>query len=64
MKNEPSIDCMKIKSEIQRRILAEFAGMPADEVRRVQREQIERDPQLGPFLARVRDVNISTSNST
>ena len=60
---ENSIYCINLKSEIQRRIVAEFAGMPADEVRRVQREQIERDPQLGPFLARVREISISTSNS-
>ena len=63
MKGDKSFDCIKLKSEIQRRILAEFAGMPADEVRRVQREQIERDPQLGPFLARVREVNVSPSKS-
>lgn len=63
MKNELTIDCIEVKSEIQRHILAEFAGMPADEVRRVQREQIERDPQLGPFLARLREISTSTSSS-
>ena len=39
--------------DIQRQILDEFAGVPAEEARRIQREQIESDPILGPFVKKV-----------
>ena len=53
MKMEKKFDCVEMKREIQEKILKEFEGVPADEARRRQREQIETDPILGPFLEKV-----------
>jgi hypothetical protein len=49
-----AFDCVQMKWDIQRRIMEEFADVSPDEARRIQREQIEADPILGPFLRRVR----------
>lgn len=56
-----SFDCVKMKWDIQRRIMEEFAEVPAEEARRIQRQQIEADPILGPFLRKVTTRKTPTS---
>ncbi len=53
MSAKKDFDCVEMKREIQRRILESYAGRPAAETRRLQWEEIQRDPILGPYLARV-----------
>lgn len=53
MKIEKTFDCVEMKREIQEKILREFEGVPAEEARRRQREQIETDPILAQFLEKV-----------
>lgn len=53
MKIEKTFDCVEMKREIQEKFLREFEGVPAEEARRRQREQIETDPILARFLEKV-----------
>ena len=53
MKKKKTFDCVLMKWEIQQRILAERRGLDPAEARRREREQIEQDPVLGPFLQQV-----------
>lgn len=55
-KGKKSFDCVEMKWEIQQRILAEKRNLDPAEARRLQREEIEQDPVLGPFLKKVREI--------
>ena len=50
---DKTFDCVEMKWEIQRKIREKYAGLPEEEARRKQREEIMADPILAPFLARL-----------
>ena len=54
MKKQKAFDCLEMKREIQRKLEEEFAGVSEDEMRRILRERIDRNPILGPFLKKVK----------
>ena len=54
-KKKKEFACVRMKWDIQHRIMEEFADVPPNEARRIQREQIEADPILGPFLRKVQN---------
>lgn len=59
MKKNKNFDCVRMKWEIQQKILAETEGKSPEEVRSLRREQIEQDPLLGPFLKKLRKIDPS-----
>jgi hypothetical protein len=54
MKRNKKFDCIRMKRDIQDRIAEEFAGVSPEKARKIQREQVESDPILGPFLKQIR----------
>ena len=60
MKKSKKFDCVQMKWEIQQRILAERQNLEPAEARRLEREQIDQDPVLGPFLQKVHTVDPTT----
>ncbi len=63
MKQPKTFDGVRMKWEIQQRIEEEFAGLAPEQAREEQRRCIERDPQLGPFLKKVRTFSGSPSRT-
>lgn len=57
MKKSKKFDCVQMKWEIQQRILAERRNLEPAEARRIEHEQIEQDPVLGPFLQKVHTID-------
>ena len=55
-------DCVKMKQDIQRKILEEFQNVPENQARQIKRRQIEQDPVLGPFLRRLRKTRRKRSD--
>lgn len=55
MKNhkEKEFDCVRMKWDIQQRLLSEYQGANPQKVREAEREHIAADPVLGPFLQKV-----------
>ena len=53
MKKNKSFDCVEMKWEIQRKIREQYAGIPEEEARRMQREEVLADPILGPILKKL-----------
>ena len=53
MKTSDEFDCVKMKADIQRRLLEEYSNMDVEQSRRVQQDKIASDPVLGPFLSKV-----------
>jgi len=51
-----SFDCVEMKSDIQRQIREEYAGIPEEEAHRLEWEKILADPVLGPFVKKARAV--------
>lgn len=54
MRKNKKFDCVKMKWDIQRQILKEFAGVSDEEAHRIQMAEVMEDPILGPFWQRVR----------
>ena len=52
-------DCVKMKHEIQQRILDEVAGLSPQEQRQKLEKDILSDPVLGPLWRRARRVSTS-----
>jgi hypothetical protein len=50
MKLEKEFDCVRMKAEIQERLLREVAEMGEEEAQRRRAERLSRDPILGSFL--------------
>ena len=66
MKSKP-FDCVRMKREIQTRILEEMEGLSDEERRRLTEERILADPVLGPFwrrACRVRTARRGTVDET
>ena len=61
MKKKKNFDCVQMKWDIQRRIMEEFVDVPPDEARHIQREQIENDPLIGPFLRKLQSRESGSS---
>jgi hypothetical protein len=55
-KQEEAFDCVKMKWEIQEKIAKEFKGMPQEKARKIQDERVAKNPILGPFLKKVREL--------
>lgn len=53
MKDRETFDCVQMKAEIQDHLMREYDGMNAADSRITQRDCIEKDPLLGPFLREV-----------
>jgi len=49
-------DCVRMKHDIQQKLLAEFRGLSLEERRRLIERRIASDPVLGPFWRNVRRV--------
>lgn len=47
-------DCVRMKNEIQRKLMAEQAGMSIEQRRRHMEARIAADPTLGPWFQRLR----------
>ncbi len=60
MKRTKTFDCVEMKRSIQEQIEKEFAGVPEEEARSIQRERIAADPILAPFLKKVRIVETNS----
>lgn len=48
-------DCVQMKLQIQEQIAREFKGMSDDNAHGIQKEQIKKNPILGPFLNKVHE---------
>ncbi len=53
MKKPDDFDCVKMKWDIQQRLLKEYAGASSEQARLSQQERIAADPLLGSFLKNV-----------
>ena len=53
MKPEKQFDCVKMKVEIQQRLLREIAEFGEEEAARIQKVRLADDPILSAFLARL-----------
>ena len=56
MVKEKKFDCVRMKDEIQQRILKEIEGLSVEERRRRFEERVLADPILGPFWRNARRV--------
>jgi hypothetical protein len=50
MNLEKTFDCVRMKAEIQERLLREIAELGEEEARKKRKERLLRDPILGAFL--------------
>jgi len=57
-----TFDCVRMKSDIQRKQREELGALPEAERRRVLQERIEADRILGAFLRRVRGAGTHPSS--
>ena len=55
---EKAFDCVKMKRDIQEKIAKEFKGMPQEKARKFQNERVAKNPILGPFLKKVRELQM------
>ena len=55
---EKAFDCVKMKRKIQEKIANEFKGMPQEKARKIQNERVAKNPILGPFLKKVRELQM------
>ena len=54
MRREKDFDCEEMKREAQRKLEEKYAGIPEEQARRLQWEEVLADPVvLGPFLSRL-----------
>ncbi len=59
VKKEKEVDCVRMKNEIQQKLLEEMKGLSPEEWRRRADERVLANPILGPFWRRVRKVRTS-----
>ena len=52
MKQDKKFDCVRMKAEIQERLLREIAELGEEEAARRRRDRLAHDPILRSFLAR------------
>lgn len=53
---EKGFDCVRMKDEIQQKILQEMAGLSPEDWRNKTEEHILADPILGPFWRRAKQI--------
>lgn len=53
MKNK-QFDCVKMKWDIQKKLLSEYAELPDVQAHQKQMEKVKKNPLLGPFLNQLR----------
>lgn len=49
MKKEKKFECVRMKDEIQAKLLKEYEGLSDDEIHELRRRKIEADLILGPI---------------
>ena len=49
MKKDKKFDCVKMKWDIQQKIMKEFSGMPDEQAHKIQMERVSKSPILGGF---------------
>ena len=57
---DKQFDCVKMKWDIQKKLSAEYSGMPDEQARQKQMEKVRKNPLLGPFLKQVKSVKSRT----
>lgn len=57
MKKTKEFDCVRMKDEIQAKLLKEYEGLSADQIHEMRRKRIEADPILGPIYKKMRAGN-------
>ena len=57
MKKEKKFDCVRMKDEIQAKLLKEYDGLSDDEIHELRRKKIEADPVLGPIYKQRRTAS-------
>ena len=55
MKNK-QFDCVKMKWDIQKKLLAEYSELTDVQAHQKQLEKVEKNPLLGPFLKQLRSA--------
>jgi hypothetical protein len=48
-----NFDCVSMKSQIQGRIVSDYAGLPEREARKRMDEKVMKNPLLSPYLERI-----------
>lgn len=61
MSRTKKFDCVRMKWEIQERLMKEFGHLPPDLAREAQRRRIEQDTELTDFLKRVGKQSLTPS---
>jgi hypothetical protein len=56
VKKPKVFDCVEMKSDIQRKLQAEFSDMPEMEKRCLHGERVRQNPALGPLIEKFRVV--------
>lgn len=57
MKKPKGFDCVRMKDEIQAKLLREYEGLSDDEIHELRRKKIEADPILGPIYKKMRTAS-------
>lgn len=58
-----TFDCVEMKNEIQRQLLAEYEGLTLEEQKTLMDRQILSDPMMGPMYRRLKGRNNSVSRA-
>jgi hypothetical protein len=56
MKKIKEFDCVRMKDEIQAKLLKEYEGLSDEQIAERRRKKIEADPVLGPIYKQMRTV--------
>ena len=54
MNRQKKFDCVRMKWDIQQKILTEFSDIPEEKAYQVQSEKIAQNPILGPVITKIR----------
>ena len=59
MRKPKKFDCVKMKHDIQAKLMREDEGLSDEEIDKRRRQKIESNPILGPLYRRMRTANPS-----
>jgi len=62
MKKDKKFDCVKMKWDIQQKIMKEFSGMPDEQAHKIQMERVSKSPILGDFYKKTRNQKEPLTN--
>ena len=60
---DKKFDCVKMKWDIQKKLLAEYSGVPDDQAHQRQMEKVRKNSLLGPFLDKLQTVKTGFDKS-